>query len=107
MASITKLPNGRRKIQAMIPTGRRDARGKPVKARRSIALGKIAQADAESVARHVDHLAGCLASGLPIRPATADWLADIGEELHARLVAAGLVGPPGGRPAGNAGGVFG
>jgi len=107
MASIIKLPNGRRKIQAMIPTGRRDARGKPIKARRSIALGKMSQADAESVGRHVDHLAGCLASGLPIRPATADWLADIGDELHARLAAAGLCEPRGGRPAGDAGGVFG
>ena len=91
MATICKQPNGRRKVQVMVPTGQRDARGRPVKARRSVSLGKMSQEKAERYAEHIDHLAACKASGQPIPPATADWLGTLGDEHHARLAAAGLI----------------
>ena len=93
MASLTRDKGGLCKVQIMVPTGERDARGKPKKARRKITLGKMARDDAETIKRHVEHLASALTTGQPIRPGTADWLADVGDELHARIAAAGLCEP--------------
>jgi len=93
MASLTRDKSGLCKVQVMIPTGERNARGKPIKARRKITLGKMSRDDAVSIKRHIEHLASALTTGQPIRPGTADWLADVGDELHSRLAKAGLCEP--------------
>jgi len=97
MASITRDKNGLCKCQVMVPTGERDPRGKPVKARRKITLGVMSKDDADGMGRHLQHLANHLATGLPIRPGTVDWLADVGDGLHARIAKAGLCEPRAGR----------
>jgi len=84
MASLTRDKSGLCKVQVMIPTGERNARGKPIKARRKITLGKMSRDDAVSIKRHIEHLASALTTGQPIRPGTADWLADVGRGQRPR-----------------------
>jgi len=86
VASISKQPNGRRTIQVMVSHGGR-------KVRPSIRLGKVSQRLAESVKVRIEHLAAAKASGQPIDGDTAEWLAGIGDTLHGRLAAVGLVQP--------------
>jgi integrase len=81
MASVCNDPGGRKRILFVDPDGNR----KPIR------LGKMSIKDAESIARHVDALLAAKASGQAITLATATWLADIGETLHARLAAVGLI----------------
>lgn len=87
MASVHKRPNGTREVAVMVPdeTGR--------KRRRTIRLGKVNKHKADGIRTHIEHLASDLASGQPTNPDTAAWLGRIGNELHARLAAAGLCEP--------------
>ncbi|MCP4510893.1 MAG: hypothetical protein GY826_31365 [Fuerstiella sp.] len=61
--------------------------------RRSLRPGKVNKATANQVARHIDVLVASKASGGTIELATAKWLGDIGDKLHAKLVRAGLTNP--------------
>lgn len=87
MASLNKAPNGRWVCQVGItgPDGR--------KVRRSIRLGQANKATARGIHTRINHLESAKASGQPIDSATAEWLADIGDTLHARLARAGLIEP--------------
>jgi integrase len=58
--------------------------------RHSIRLGKCDQRTAEGVKLHVERLAGAKKTAMPIHVDTANWLASIGDELHARLACSGL-----------------
>ncbi len=87
MASISTEPNGRRTIQFVGPD----------KKRRSIRLGKIGEADAKTIAEHVQHLVECWKyPDKPINRQTdrfvSKLLADSSKVwLYDRFAAAGLV----------------
>ncbi len=83
MASITREPNGRKTIQFIAPDRRR----------RSIRLGKYAMRSAETVRVHVEAILSSINSRSPLESKTADWLGEIGEDLHAKLAAVHLVEP--------------
>src|SRR4051794_2934321 len=83
MASISRASNGRRSLQFVAGDGKR----------KSIRLGKISQHAAEVVKSKVEMLNGALIAGLAVDGETAKWLAGIGDELHAKLVAVALVTP--------------
>lgn len=81
MASISTGANGTRTVQFV---------GKDRK-RRSIRLGKVPMKTAEEVCRRVEYILAAAVSGTAPDGDTAKWLASIGDELHARLAAVGLV----------------
>jgi hypothetical protein len=83
MASISKDPSGNRAVQFVGTDGRR----------RSVRLGKVSQCDAEEVKLRVERLAAAQAANLATDGETARWLAGVGDELHGRLAAVGLVAP--------------
>lgn len=60
------------------------------KRRKSIRLPGHSAKDADHVARKVQALAGCKASGRPLDMDVACWLADIGDDLRNKLADAGL-----------------
>lgn len=82
MASL-QFRNGRRFIQFK----------HPVRGRKTLRLGKISNAAAESVRAHVDQLAATVASGLPLCGQVRAWLQRISDDLYARLAAVSLVEP--------------
>jgi len=61
--------------------------------RHSIRLGKCDQRTADGVKLHVERLAGAKKTGMPIHVNTVNWLASIGDELHARIARSGLTNP--------------
>lgn len=81
MASISKLPNGRRTIQFVSPDGKR----------RSIRLGKVSQRVAEKAKGYIEELANCVQTGLPQSHELTLWLQDVDGEFYDRLVRGGLV----------------
>ncbi len=81
MASISKTGDGRRSIQFVASDGKR----------KTIRLGKVSQRIAEEIKVKIEVLAGAVKTGFPIDGETAAWLARIGDDLHARLAAVGLV----------------
>jgi len=83
VASITREANGRRTIQFMAADGKR----------KSLRLGKVNQHATEAVKTKVEVLVANMATGVAIDGETAKWLSTIGDELHGRLAAAGLVAP--------------
>ena len=83
MASITKDPNGRRRIQFICPDGKR----KPIR------LGKISQRDAESIKGRVEKLLNALTLKSGLDQETARWVADLDDNTHAKLARVGLVEP--------------
>ena len=83
MASVTTDPRGNRRILYIDPTA---AGG-----RRTIALGGIDKRTADGIRGYVERLANAKRFGLPIDYDAAAWLAKIGDALHGRLAAAGLV----------------
>jgi integrase len=84
MASLNRLPKGRWQIQVMVPVD-------GGKVRRSIRPGKMSKRTAEGIKAHVEHLVAAKASGQPLNPATADWLAEIDADLYGRLARVGLI----------------
>ena len=88
MASVINDPNGRRRIQFVLPDGKR----------KTIRLGKIDRKTAEGVCRQVEHLLSARLSGQPIPQETAVWLRTIGEPLRDKLARVGLIEPPNAMP---------
>ncbi len=83
MASITSKSTGYREIQFI----GRDRR------RRTIRLGKMPLKTAETIKFRVEQLAAALLSGSSPDGDTARWVGDIGDTLHGKLAAVGLVQP--------------
>jgi integrase len=83
MASISRDPNGRRRI---IFVGHD-------RIRRAIYLGKFPQKATETIQRHVEAIVSSLNSRSPLDADTAEWLGKLGDDLHAKLVAVHLVAP--------------
>jgi len=83
MASIANDPGGRRRI---LFTGQDGVR-------KTIRLGKVDAKTAATSRVHVERLASAACHGTPIPNATAQWLSDIGDTLHVRLVRVGLAAP--------------
>ena len=81
MASISRDANGRRSIQFMARDGKR----------KSIRLGEMTAKQAETIRLKVETLNAAAIAGLPMDTEIAKWLADIGDELHRRLAAVGLI----------------
>lgn len=61
--------------------------------RRKIRLGAINKKDAQSIAAKVDDLVSCSISGSGPSPALAEWLSQIGDDLHAKLAEQSLCKP--------------
>lgn len=83
MASITKEPNGRRKIQFLNASRKR----------KSIRLGKVPQRTAEVVKLRVECLLAAELSGHTVDDETARWLATVDDRLRRKLARVGLVVP--------------
>jgi len=83
MASISKEPGGRRRIQFV------DGNDK----RRSIRLGKCSQRFAENVKLHVEALAVAKGGRVAVEPATLKWVREISDELARKLARVGLIEP--------------
>ena len=81
MASISKEPNGRRRIQFKGVDGKR----------KSIRLGKISQRMAETIKLKVEHLVAAAETGGPLDAETARWTAEIGDDLADKLANVGLI----------------
>lgn len=61
--------------------------------RKAVRLGPVSERIADRVKAHIETIADCQRFALPIDTGTAAWLADIGDDFHARLAAVGLVQP--------------
>jgi integrase len=83
MASISRDPNGRRRILFV------DADGN----RKTIRLGKTSQRMAEEIKIKVETLNAAKIGGCSLDRETAAWVANLGDDLHAKLAAAGLAEP--------------
>ena len=83
MASIANDPGGRRRI--IFKNRDRD--------RKAIWLGKISKRLAEEIKTKVESINTAAIAGHSIDGETAEWLGKIGDVLHAKLAAAGLVTP--------------
>lgn len=82
MASVSNT-NGKRMIQFT------DAQG----IRRTVRLGQCSGKDAASIRIQIEALLAAKLGGQPFPAATAAWLSSIGDTLHGRLAAVGLVDP--------------
>ncbi|MCC5828286.1 MAG: tyrosine-type recombinase/integrase [Phycisphaeraceae bacterium] len=60
---------------------------------KSLSLGKLDKRSCETIARHVGELVNASAAGVASGRHVVLWLADIGDELHAKLAGLGLVAP--------------
>ncbi|MCY2952211.1 MAG: phage integrase SAM-like domain-containing protein [Planctomycetota bacterium] len=80
MASITHDPKGHKRIRFF------DRDGKL----RTIRLGKVTVKQAERVKTRVEILANQFHSADPLDPDTASWVANISDDMHSKLAAAGL-----------------
>jgi len=85
MATIYEEPkrSGRRTVQFI---GADDKR-------RKIRVGKMSHRNAEEIGRHVETIIAAKVAGFTIGRATAEWISGIGDDLHAKLAAAGLAEP--------------
>jgi len=81
MASIIKRPHGHRWIQFTSGAGKRQ----------TIRLGKATAKTAQEICTRVEALNVAAISKLNWEAETAKWVAEIGDSLHAKLVAVGLV----------------
>jgi integrase len=81
MASISRDANGRRRIQFLAADG----------VRKGIRLGKVSQRIAEEIKVKVEALNAAIIAGCSIDGETAQWVAKLGDELHAKLAGVGLV----------------
>jgi integrase len=83
MASISKDPQGNRSIQFVAGDGKR----------RTVRLGKTPVKAAEAIKTKIEALNAACVSHTPIDNETAVWLTKIGDDLHEKLAAVGLVKP--------------
>lgn len=83
MASISKLPRGRRKIQFTDTVGKRQ----------TVFLGKVSQRHAEGWKLRIEQLV--IAKRLQQQPEddVAKWLAKLSDKMHAKLSRTGLIPP--------------
>lgn len=84
MASVANDPNGRRRVLFTAPDG----------TRKTIRLGKAPKKDAESAARHVEHLLAARYGGAAVPRQTALWLESVGDALREKITKAGLADAP-------------
>jgi hypothetical protein len=82
MASIVDERNGRRRIE-FGPAGKR----------KRIRLGKVDHKHAEAFGRRVEKMLAANALGEALDRETAEWLATLADEVHARIAATELVRP--------------
>ena len=80
MASLSREPNGRRRIQFVLH-----------RKRQSIRLGKVSQRTAEAIKIRVEHLVAASITGHPFDDETARWVVGLGDALRDKLAAVGLV----------------
>jgi integrase len=80
MASVSKDKKGYR-VRFVMPDG----------ANKTIRLAGFNKSKCEDIARHVEELIAAKAAGAAIDRRTANWLADIGQNVHDKLSNAGLV----------------
>ncbi len=83
MASISRDPNGFRRIHFV----NRDGKRKPIR------LGKVPQHLADKIKVKVEALNAAAIGGFSLDNETSEWLRSIGDKLHAKLAATGLVAP--------------
>ncbi len=81
VASITKDPNGRKRLLFVAPDGKRKA----------IRLGKMSLRAAESIKSKIEDLISSKTSGCAWSNETARWVAEIPDALADKLAAVGLV----------------
>jgi hypothetical protein len=80
MASVSKDSKGYR-IRFVMPDG----------TNKTIRVSGFNKTKSEEIARHVTELVAARAAGCPIDRRTANWLADIGQNVHDKLSSAGLI----------------
>ncbi|MSQ96750.1 MAG: site-specific integrase [Gemmataceae bacterium] len=83
MASISRDPNGRRRILFTDRDG----------GRKTIRLGKVSQRMAEEIKIKVEALNAAKIGGCSLDRETAAWVANLGDGLHGKLAAVGLTEP--------------
>jgi integrase len=83
MASISRDANGTIRIQFVDRNGKRQA----------IRLGKVTDRDAERINDKVEQLNAAAKAGIEPPGKLLEWLNEIGDDLHAKLVKAGLARP--------------
>lgn len=81
MASLINYKNGRRAVQFVDKDG-----GRPI-----VRLGKMPRKAGDVIRMHVDHLVSAALSRQAVPRETAEWLGEIGDDLHRKLARAGLV----------------
>jgi integrase len=81
MASITKFPDGRKRIQFVDDRGRR---------RRAVWLGKVGQKVADTIKLRIECIISAREAGAPLDIETARWLAALDGPLRRKFVAVGL-----------------
>jgi len=80
MASVTTLPDGKKRVQFISAGG----------ARRTIHLGKVEMRYADSVRVRVEAILGAQLRGEPLDRETSAWLGSTDGRLHRKLAAVGL-----------------
>ncbi len=80
MASVTTLPDGKKRVQFISPGG----------ARRTIHLGQVERRYADSVRVRVEAILGAQIRGEPLDRETSSWLGSIDDRLHRKLAGVGL-----------------
>ena len=83
MASVIKEPNGRRRIEYILPE----------LPRQRIRLGKVSQRTAEAIKTKIEHLIAASVSGCGWDNDLAEWVARIGDDLADRLAETKLIPP--------------
>lgn len=78
-----------------------DGRRRPV-----IYLGRVGRKAGDAIRSHVEHLLNATIHRQAVPRDTALWLAEIGDDLHAKLARAGLVAPREEKPVTEIGGYF-
>ena len=80
MASVGKDSKGYR-VRFVMPDG----------TNKTIRLSGFNKSKSEDIARHIEELVSAKAAGSAIDRRTANWLADIGQNVHDKLAAVGLI----------------
>jgi hypothetical protein len=83
MASVTCLPDGKKRVQFIAPGG----------ARRTLHLGAVDKRHAETVRVRVESILSAKMVDQPLDRDTSAWLGKIEDPLHHKLALVGLVTP--------------
>jgi integrase len=83
MASISRDPNGRRRILFVAGDG----------SRKTIRLGKCSQKQAEAAKVKIEALIGSRLTGTTADDEVSRWLADLPDDMYGKLIAVGLAKP--------------